>query len=89
MLLWFQSHFLLEVSMLHSLVRTGVCALLTSAILLAGAPANACTRAVYHGSEGRYLTGRTFDWKAEIVSNLWICPRGMKRNGAAGPRSVE
>lgn len=51
--------------------------------------AEACTRAVYFGDEDRILTGRTFDWKDEIISNLWIFPRGMERTGVAGPRSVE
>ncbi|GAB4138849.1 MAG: linear amide C-N hydrolase [Cyanobacteria bacterium J069] len=65
------------------------CALLTSAILLAGPSAEACTRVVYHGPEARYLTGRTFDWKDEIISNLWVFPRGIERDGAAGPRSAQ
>ncbi len=72
--------------MFLSSVRRGVCTLLASAILLATPQAEACTRAVYHGLEGRYLTGRTFDWRDEITSNLWIFPRGMTRDGAAGPR---
>ena len=29
------------------------------------------------------------DWKLPIVSNLWAFPRGMTRDGAAGPRSAE
>ncbi len=49
----------------------------------------ACTRVVYLGPQDRVLTGRTFDWKSPITSNLWVFPRGMTRNGAAGPRSVE
>jgi penicillin V acylase-like amidase (Ntn superfamily) len=53
------------------------------------APALACTRAVYLGPEDRVLTGRTFDWKDPIVSNLWVFPKGMARSGEAGPRSVE
>jgi penicillin V acylase-like amidase (Ntn superfamily) len=52
-------------------------------------PALACTRAVYLGPEDRVLTGRTFDWKDPIVSNLWVFPKGMARSGEAGPRSVE
>lgn len=50
--------------------------------------ADACTRVVYHGPGGRILTGRTMDWKLPIVSNLWVFPRGMRRDGAAGPRSA-
>ena len=28
------------------------------------------------------------DWKLPMVSNLWVFPRGMERDGAAGERSV-
>ncbi len=51
--------------------------------------AEACTRAVYLGPNDRVLTGRTFDWRLPITSNLWVFPRGMTRSGEAGPRSVE
>ncbi len=60
-----------------------------AASLLATNIAEACTRVVYHGPEGRYLTARSMDWKDQMVSNLWVFPQGMKRDGAAGPRSVE
>ena len=50
--------------------------------------ADACTRAVYLGPEDRVLTGRSMDWKLPIISNLWAFPRGMARDGAAGPRSA-
>nr|WP_245585395.1 linear amide C-N hydrolase [Pleomorphomonas koreensis] len=51
--------------------------------------AQACTRVVYHGPEGRNLTGRNMDFKDPMVSNFWVFPRGMKRDGAAGARSME
>lgn len=57
--------------------------------LLMTVEADACTRVVYHGPNDTYLTGRSMDFKDPIVSNLWVFPRGMKRNGAAGARSVE
>jgi choloylglycine hydrolase len=58
-------------------------------LTLAAAPvAEACTRAVYLGPEGRILTGRSMDWKMPMVSNLWALPRGMERDGAAGERSA-
>lgn len=63
-------------------------ALLLSAVLLLSSPAEACTRVVYQGPEGRVLTGRTMDWKLEILSNLWIFPRGIERSGVAGPNSM-
>jgi len=59
-----------------------------SAVLLADV-AKACTRAVYLGPEDRILTGRSMDWKLPMVSNLWVMPRGVARNGVAGERSVE
>lgn len=51
-------------------------------------PSFACTRVVYLGSDGLVLTGRTMDWSQDIQSNLWAFPRGMKRNGAAGQKSI-
>lgn len=64
-------------------------AILCAAIIGLGSVAQACTRAVYHGPQDRYLTGRTFDFKDPIISNLWVFPRGMARSGVAGPRSVD
>ena len=66
--------------------------LLTTLALSAGliaADAQACTRVTYHGPNGTWLTGRTMDFKDPIISNLWVFPRGMVRQGAAGPRSPE
>ena len=37
----------------------------------------------------RIVTGRSMDWKTEIGTSLWAFPRGMKRNGEAGPGSPE
>jgi penicillin amidase (EC 3.5.1.11). Cysteine peptidase. MEROPS family C59 len=74
--------------------RTGRGALVATAIALAlaagaAAPsAQACTRAVYEGPNGRVLTGRSMDWKEDIRTNLWVLPRGMARDGAAGPQSL-
>ena len=70
-------------------MRRPLLALVTAATLAAAGIADACTRAVYLGPEDRVLTGRTFDWKLPIVSNLYVLPRGMARDGAAGPRSVD
>lgn len=49
----------------------------------------ACTRAVYIGANGDVITGRSMDWKVDVGTNLWIFPRGMHRDGAAGPHSFE
>ncbi len=49
--------------------------------------ANACTRAIYIG-EDMVITARTMDWANDVESDLWAFPRGMQRNGAAGPNSI-
>ena len=59
----------------------GIASLLTSL-------ANACSRAVYLGPENTIITVRSMDWASEIGSNLWAFPRGMKRDGACGPKSI-
>ena len=65
--------------------------LLLGACFLAAATlsAFACTRAVYIGPDGDVITGRSMDWKVDVGTNLWIFPRGMHRDGAAGPHSFE
>lgn len=50
--------------------------------------AQACTRVVHISDDGSHVvTGRNMDWYEDIKSNLWLFPRGMKRNGAAGKNS--
>ncbi|TVQ40669.1 MAG: linear amide C-N hydrolase [Wenzhouxiangella sp.] len=56
--------------------------------LLVAPVAESCTRVVYLGPEERILTGRSMDWKLPMTSNLWVLPRGISRDGAAGPRSA-
>jgi len=48
----------------------------------------ACTRAVYLGSDNQVITGRSMDWTQDMYSNIWLFPRGMSRDGAAGPKSI-
>lgn len=66
----------------------GIAAIACACFLLASAPVQACTRAVYQGPEGTIITGRSMDWKDEIPANLWLFPRGLQRDGAVGPNSV-
>jgi penicillin V acylase-like amidase (Ntn superfamily) len=49
----------------------------------------ACTRVVYLGPEGTIITGRSMDWEENTGTDLWAFPRGMKREGAAGPTSIK
>jgi len=51
------------------------------------APAAACTRAVYIGTDDTVMTGRSMDWEEDMHTNLWTFPRGTQRDGAAGPDS--
>ena len=62
---------------------------LTGLPVMAPPKAQACTRFVYHGPNGNIITARSMDWKSDILSNLWILPRGMQRSGEAGPNSIK
>jgi penicillin V acylase-like amidase (Ntn superfamily) len=53
------------------------------------APAMACSRVVYLGPAGAVVTGRTMDWTQSMETNLWAFPAGLKRNGNAGPQSLQ
>lgn len=44
----------------------------------------ACTRIVYQGPSNTILTARSMDWKEDSMTNLWIFPKGMQRNGEVG-----
>jgi choloylglycine hydrolase len=65
-------------------------ALLAVAVLasLPSSPAGACSRAVYLGPENTVITVRSMDWASSIGTNLWVWPRGVRRDGACGPRSL-
>lgn len=49
----------------------------------------ACTRAVYWGTDNLVITGRSMDWFSDMSTNLWAFPRGIQRNGEAGPNSIQ
>ncbi len=61
--------------------------LLAATTALSGA-ALACTRTLYVGADNTVITGRNMDWKEDMASNLWVFPAGLKRDGAAGPKSI-
>ena len=48
-----------------------------------------CTRALYTADDGMVITGRSMDWKEDMHSNLWVMPRSIARDGAAGPLSIK
>lgn len=61
---------------------------LAAALLTAAPVAESCTRAVYIGPNGNIITARSMDWRSDILSNMWILPRGIERNGEVGTNSI-
>ena len=51
-------------------------------------PASACTRVLYLAKDGTVITGRSMDWGEDLKSNMWVLPRGMKRDGMGGKNSI-
>lgn len=66
-----------------------ICCGLVFVLALLSQSVMACTRAVYLGPEQTIITVRSMDWATDIGSNLWFFPRGMERDGACGPKSIE
>jgi choloylglycine hydrolase len=48
-----------------------------------------CTRVTYLGPERTVITARSLDWPAPMDTNIWVYPRGLQRDGAAGPDSLQ
>lgn len=70
-------------------IRPPIAALLMGLSGLAAVSTSwACTRLVYHGANGQVVTARSMDWKSDIVSNLWVLPRGMARTGETGSNTL-
>jgi penicillin V acylase-like amidase (Ntn superfamily) len=68
--------------------RIGVIAIIAAAFTaLIATPAQACTRALYVGDGNLVITGRSMDWAEDMHTNLWVFPRGIARDGEAGPQS--
>jgi penicillin V acylase-like amidase (Ntn superfamily) len=71
-----------------SMRLTGLCLSAVLCAVGAGGIALGCTRTLFVGAEDTVITGRNMDWKEDMSSNLWVFPAGLKRDGAAGARSV-
>lgn len=74
---------------LRNVTRSAQAAVLAASTALTPAIADACTRVVYLGENDNIITARSMDWKEDVQTNLYILPRGMQRNGQAGPNSIE
>jgi choloylglycine hydrolase len=64
-------------------------ALIVVCVALGWEQVQACTRVVYKGPNNTVLTARSMDFSLEIPADLWVFPRGMKRNGEVGANSVQ
>lgn len=72
-----------------SRVRRIACASCVAFLLVPSTLANACTRVVYLGANDTIITARSMDWSEPMLTNLYALPRGMERNGEAGPNSLQ
>lgn len=48
-----------------------------------------CTRVLYLGENNTVITGRNLDWGDDMRTNIWVMPRGVERDGLAGPNSLK
>ena len=76
--------------MRHNIVNRIFTAATSAVICLAFLPvsSSACTRCVYLGPDNTVIAARSMDWAEDPGTNLYCFPRGMKRDGAAGPESI-
>jgi len=59
-------------------------------VVLTGArQVNACTRCVYLGPDNTVIVARSMDWVEDPGTEIYLLPRGMARDGAAGPNSLK
>lgn len=61
-----------------------ILAIAAAVLSAAPAPLAACTRVLYVAKDGTVITGRSMDWGEDMASNMWVLPRGMKRDGRGG-----
>lgn len=50
---------------------------------------HACTRCVYLGPDNTVVVARSMDWAEDPGTEIYLLPRGMVREGAAGPNSLK
>lgn len=62
---------------------------IASLSMMVSEPLNACTRALFTGSDNVVITGRSMDWSEDMGSEIWVLPKGIERNGEAGAGSAQ
>jgi len=61
----------------------------SAAIALTSFQAQACTRFLYETGTNGYIVGRSMDWAEDPRTDLWAFPKGLSRDGGAGPGSLK
>lgn len=64
-------------------------AFLSLSAALVSQNAFSCTRVTYLGPDNTVLTARSMDWAEDMKSDIWLFPRGLQRDGAAGTNSIK
>ena len=76
-------------SFANRIIIAAACGLLLAGNVLFSPPAAACSRVLYTSKDSKYvLVGRNMDWAEDLRSNLWVFPRGVKRDGMAAKNAV-
>lgn len=70
-------------------VRNKILGIVLSAVMVLPTTSLACTRAIFEAGDGRVITTRSMDWQTDLYSDLWVFPRGMKRNGGIDASSIK
>lgn len=60
-----------------------------SIALLCLPSAHACSRALFKNSEGGVYTGRSMDWMNATGTDLFVFPRGLKRDGGTSGNTLQ
>ena len=66
----------------------GGAALAAAVLAIPSAPAGACSRVLYKGLDSIYVVARSLDWKTPIPTNLYVYPRGMKKESSNLPSAI-
>ena len=73
----------------HRCLIASCCGVVLTGIVLVSQQASACSRVIYQSKDGNYvLVGRNMDRTEDLRSNLWVFPRGIKRDGLAAKNSL-
>jgi penicillin V acylase-like amidase (Ntn superfamily) len=64
-------------------MRCGISLSVMSVLLLSTSIVQPCSRVLWNDNGHSVLVGRNMDWFEDMHSNIWVLPRGMKRDGLA------